>query len=265
MDEPLPDGPLRIPDDLLVHILSFVPAPQRIAARAVSKRWLGVIDAAPLLWRDLPREPAIRKLGALCIDGDLEKVQRFVLRLGLTGYDSTACGNAALGGATYGTGGTDRLQLVRWLVETFKITAESIRLNNWVLARACHRGHVHVAQWVVATFGISTGGHNPAASRRHTGGCLLLDACDRGHLLVAMWLVEAFDLTADDARMQDNYALRRACINGHLPTASWLADRFSLTVDDVRCVTMLIANRFGHLDVVSWLSSRFEIPVSGTA
>jgi hypothetical protein len=50
---------------------------------------------------------------------------------------------------------------------------------------------------------------------------------------VAQWLVERFELTADDARADDNNALRQACYYGQLDVAQWLIVQFGLTEEDL--------------------------------
>ena len=52
-------------------------------------------------------------------------------------------------------------------------------------------------------------------------------ACEQGHLDVAKWPTATFGLTAADARDNDNHALRRACSGGHLDVAQCLLERRS--------------------------------------
>jgi hypothetical protein len=56
-------------------------------------------------------------------------------------------------------------------------------------------------------------------------------ACENGHLDVAQWLVATFGLTADDARARNNYAFRASCIYGHVNVAQWLVATFGLIVE----------------------------------
>ena len=51
---------------------------------------------------------------------------------------------------------------------------------------------------------------------------------------VLKFLHNTFGLTADDARADDNYALRLAAENGHLEELSCLHDTFGLTDVDAR-------------------------------
>ena len=44
--------------------------------------------------------------------------------------------------------------------------------------------------------------------------------CANGHLRVAQWLHATFGLTPADARLNNGAALRRACASGHLAVAA---------------------------------------------
>jgi hypothetical protein len=72
---------------------------------------------------------------------------------------------------------------VRYLVDTFKLTAEDARAKD--------------------NFAFRT-------------------ACASGHLPVVQYLVETFKLTAEDARAKDNYVLRMACASGHTKVVEYL-------------------------------------------
>lgn len=70
-------------------------------------------------------------------------------------------------------------------------------------------------------------------------------------------------LTADDARAQDNYALRWACEHGHLHVARWLYKTFRLTADDACAHYNYALNEAiynDHKCVVQWLCTTFGIP-----
>jgi hypothetical protein len=234
------DGP-PLPDELLALVLEFIPAPQRIAARCVSKRWLGVIDAAPHLWREgLPHGSIIRKLGALCEAGDLEKVQRFIATLGLT--------------AEYG---------------------------DFALRAACAAGHLHIAVWLAsAGYPVSRpvayprySSHAPRAICTWQYGVpTLRAACAAGHTHVAMWLVETFNPTMGDVRGEpdesedvgDDNGLEGvigvACKYGHLEIAQWLVGRFNLTApgEITNCYqAMWDTCHRGHAHIVEWIITTF--------
>jgi hypothetical protein len=72
---------------------------------------------------------------------------------------------------------------------------------------------------------------------------------------VAQWLVTTFGLTAEDARSEDNYALRWSCDKGHLAVAQWLVATFNLTAEDVRTVDCDTLQ--DHPDVYQWLTTAF--------
>ena len=63
----------------------------------------------------------------------------------------------------------------------------------------------------------------PAEDARADNNFALRWACRYGHLATAQWLTERFQLTAADARAEDNCALQCACGHGHLATARLLA------------------------------------------
>lgn len=62
-------------------------------------------------------------------------------------------------------------------------------------------------------------------------------ACMHGRRAAAAWLAGRFGLTADDARVDANYALRKACEYGRLEIATWLADTFGLAAADASMCT----------------------------
>jgi hypothetical protein len=149
----------------------------------------------------------------------------------------------------------------------FKAAAESgnlqiVQAHDWdsrkpcrdsavrAMCAACKRGHLHVAQWLHATFGLTT------VDARANNNIALCWACEGGHLQVAQWLHATFGLTAADARGDSNYALRWACVCGHLQVVQWLHRTFRLTVEDAReygnCA-LRGASANGHLQVVQWL------------
>ncbi len=51
-----------------------------------------------------------------------------------------------------------------------------------------------------------------------------------GHLECAQWFVDHFGLTIEDARANNNWALRTSVSNGHLGCAKWFANRFGLSI-----------------------------------
>ena len=57
-------------------------------------------------------------------------------------------------------------------------------------------------------------------------------AAENGHVEVLRFLKNEFGLTADDARANDNEALRMAAANGHIDILRFLKKEFGLTADD---------------------------------
>jgi len=91
-----------------------------------------------------------------------------------------------------------------------------------------------------------------------------LCASVNGRLELFTWLVDTFELTVQDMRSDDNYALRYACSSQHLNILQFLIGRFQLSEDDYfapvdRNWISLIKksckeeNRF----IVSWLITNF--------
>ena len=65
---------------------------------------------------------------------------------------------------------------------------------------------------------------------------MLHDSCYYGHVEIVKWLTSHFNLSPEDARADDNYALRWSCANGHLDVAQWITSHFKLSLDDVCAV-----------------------------
>lgn len=182
-----------------------------------------------------------------------------------------------------------RLSLAEWYARQFEITAEDVRRNR-VLQGACQGGSVAVIRWLVEEFGLTSadaagppgslraaaeGGHLEAArwlagafdlAARDAGGAILPRVCERGRLETARWLAKRFGLTADDAREDDNWALRRSCANGHLATARWLAETFGLGASDAAAAdndAFRDACGAGHLATAQWLVGAFGLGEAG--
>eukprot|EP00039_Didymoeca_costata_P019583 m.338114 g.338114 ORF g.338114 m.338114 type:complete len:1030 (-) comp18317_c0_seq1:150-3239(-) len=86
--------------------------------------------------------------------------------------------------------------------------------------------------------------------------------CKNGNLDLAVWLADEFDLTADVARIRDNYALGEACRLGHTRMVAWLVDRFHLGLQDIRDddnYALRMACAHGHLDILRWMLSEFSL------
>jgi hypothetical protein len=108
-----------------------------------------------------------------------------------------------------------------------------------------------VARWLVEHFGVTAW---PRA-----GALMCVNLCFSKDM--AAWLTTAFGLTADDARHDDNWALRYACYNGRLDAAKWLAETFSLGADDARArnsMALRFACGWGHLSIAQWLVATYH-------
>jgi hypothetical protein len=144
----------RISDDPLRIILGFVSAETCIVTRAVSKRWLSVIDAAPHLWRDIPRSRVLEEFRSRlkrqyltkseCGPSRLSRLSQFVTRFGVTAEEARAeeeLHTACVSG---------RLNLARWLVSEFGASARGDAHD--ILFAVCFLGHLDVMQWLIPTF-----------------------------------------------------------------------------------------------------------------
>jgi len=72
-------------------------------------------------------------------------------------------------------------------------------------------------------------------------------------------LADRFGLTSDDARAEDNWALRFAAYNGHVDALKCLADLFGLTAADARAMdneALRMAVHYGRVDAVEYLVDR---------
>lgn len=95
----------------------------------------------------------------------------------------------------------------------------------------------------------------------------LHQAAKQDRLPVLQWLVATFQLTVDDLR--EAAAFPAAAGNGYLPMAQWLVSQFDLTIDDdVRVDNVLplrCAAEDGNLEMVRFLCTHFPITVEDTA
>ena len=133
----------------------------------------------------------------------------------------------------------------------------SLTLTNIqeALEFAAKKGHLDVLKFLVDRFELT------ADDARDDNNAALGGAASNGHLDVLKLLVDRFELTADDARA-DNNAMLRAASNGHLDVLKFLVDRFELTADDARAednYALEGAAGNGHLDVLKWLVETFDL------
>ena len=155
-----------------------------------------------------------------------------------------------------------RLEVARWLQQTFRLTAADAQSDDGAMLIACQNGHLEVARWLQRTFRYT------AANMRAANNWALRMACANGHLEVARWLHQTFQLNAADARAVDNFALRGACARGHLEVARWLQQTFQLTSADARGDNHYALRRAcegGRPEVLRWLQRTWGIPPDALA
>lgn len=101
-----------------------------------------------------------------------------------------------------------------------------------------------------------------AQDARANNNFALRKAAENGHVEVLTCLHDAFGLSADDAQADGNYALRMAAYNGHLEVLEYLHDTFGLTADDARDNNnwaLRLAAKNGHLEVLKYLHDAFGL------
>jgi hypothetical protein len=139
-------------------------------------------------------------------------------------------------------------------MEAIKIYSSSKKIFQYhALAIACENGQLKAAQWLSRHYDFSTIGKKQML---HS----FIFACKNGHFEMATWLHSNYKFTADDARADDNFALRWACDRGHFRIVKWLVRTFDLTIDDIRTennFALYWACHHGHFDIVQWLVTHF--------
>lgn len=117
-----------------------------------------------------------------------------------------------------------RMKVVKWLINTFKLTAEDIIHSN-AFGLACRSGHLRLAKWIIETFNLEE-----ADIVRFDHNFAFRISCKYGHIEVAKWLVNIFNLTIDDIEDNSNYALIQAFRYNHLDIVKWLIETFNITI-----------------------------------
>ena len=174
---------------------------------------------------------------------------------------ATAVARARAGEALYVACVKGHLEVANWLVAHFGLGRDDVRDEVRVVVRdalgcVCENGDLDVAVWLANAFGLT------AADARAEDNCALRLACGEGHLEVAQWLAATFGLGPADARASNNEALRGACEEGYLEVAQWLADAFGLGPADARAndnEALRGACAAGHLAVAQWLAAAFGL------
>ena len=88
--------------------------------------------------------------------------------------------------------------------------------NNYALRYSCAYGHLPVVKYLVDTFKLT------ASDARADNNEALRWSCENGHLPVVKYLVDTFKLTSSDVRAKNNYTLRWSCGNCHKDVVNYL-------------------------------------------
>ena len=140
-------------------------------------------------------------------------------------------------------------ELVKWLCIRFRLTARQCRNRHHdAFSIACIHGHLDIAQWLHARFGLMIDPDN----LQH----LLQDCCTWSSPSVVEWLCMEFKLAKDDACYNHNINLFTACREGRVEIIRVLFNAFQFTVEDARTYhghALQIACEKGHADVVMLL------------
>jgi hypothetical protein len=122
--------------------------------------------------------------------------------------------------------GDGDLATVKQFAETFNVIAQDIWPGgSCTLGWTCYKGQLHVAQWLVDTFGLT--------AIRDQGVAALRGACFGCKLAVARWAVAVFDLKPGDVVEDNSNALVGACRFGNLCVIQWLVSTYGLHAADV--------------------------------
>jgi len=250
----------RVSSDIHAVIGSFIGIDYYFLLRSCSRRLRAQLtrDRAPALWSMLGLDWIERARGCpdrhtllseICAAGDHFAAMWLSARFSLGKYTDpvpvffTACMHG-------------HRSIVQWLVSRFEL--ESAAQRGVCLACLC--GHLATASWIADQFRLAPVHPRLPKDSYINAWC---GACGRGHLAVVKWMASYFDLSLDDARSHDNYALRASCSEGHLAVAEWLVDRFDLSALDAQ--TCRAAQRCalagGHPQIARWLGARFELAV----
>jgi len=147
-------------------------------------------------------------------------------------------------------------------LEELKIVQEILPLRpelEWLLSAlywVANKGHLEVLQWLHTTFQLT------AKDARSNNNWAFRRAAEKGHLKVLQWLHTTYGLTAEDVRSNNNYAFRYAAKNGHLQVLEWLHTTYGLTAEDARSednFAFRSAAKNGHQHVLQWLYTTYGI------
>lgn len=144
------------------------------------------------------------------------------------------------------------LRVVRWLLDTFKLTSDEIKQkNNLAFRNSCIRGHLEIAQT------IHEHAHLVQADIRANKCEAFCVSCSRGYLHVAKWIHNEFHLTSDDARAYDDGLFTHSCARGRLQVAQWLYETFNLREKDITLLTRYYHSFYKRKHILKWLQHTF--------
>ncbi len=189
----------------------------------------------------------LSSLRKCCAGGDLDGVCALVEAEDLTAEDLGSSCEALVAACTHG-----HLRVAQWMEAVFGVPSGAAAI---ALLHACEGGHLVVAQWLVAKYGF-------ASASREQWQRAFSECCAGGHLGMAQWVATMLTITPDDVRARAGFALRMACANGHLGVAQWLRSTFKLTAADARVednYALRYACAEGRLSVAQWLVAEFEL------
>jgi len=193
-----------------------------------------------------------RILRLACGGGHLELARWLVDHFGLTAADARAGRDSSSYTPLQLASARDRLEVARWLAGHFRLTETDAHLtHSYGFRAACANGHFGSAYWLAGYFG-------PAAGAEYLTA--FADAC-RGHPGTARWLAH-FRPAAADVRAGHNRALHAAFGDGGLGVARWLIEHYRLAAGDVRWddnrLICAVCSR-GDLGQASWLIASFDL------
>jgi hypothetical protein len=151
----------------------------------------------------------------------------------------------------------------------WKYRCQYLSLEDWKngidlapIGIAAREGHFPVVQYLCETYLLKNEGF--FSKKNNYGLRLMLAATENGHLPVVRYLCEKFQLTIQDVRSNDNFALRWAAFHGNLPVVQYLCQTYSLTIEDVRTLNnwaLRCATNNGHLPVVQYFCENFQLTI----
>jgi hypothetical protein len=116
----------------------------------------------------------------------------------------------------------EKLNICKWLYETFQINKEKALYNNLVFRWACQYNKLEICQWLYETFQITK------EEALMYDNSAFRSAFENGRLKICVWLYETFQITKEEAMSCDNYAFRYACEEGHLEVCQWLYKTYQI-------------------------------------